>query len=272
MVDPEKPSTPVSGREYRWLKEPVEETVESRIRTPRGYERTPLKPGSFGAWLRNLPLRPGRPPVTLYNGRKKFNQSAHFAVLLIDVGDKDLQQCADAVMRLRAEYLLSRGCESSIAFHFTSGDLAKWSDWRSGIRPRVQGNNVSWSRTGDPDGSYRNFRKYLDIVFSYAGSASLSRELETVADPLLVEEGDVFIQGGFPGHAVIVIDVAEDRRGERIFLLAQSYMPAQDIHILRNPGSRINPWYPAAPRGTLATPEWTFRYENLKRFPSVDCR
>jgi hypothetical protein len=49
-------------------------------------------------------------------------------------------------------------------------------------------------------------------------------------------------------------------------------MPAQDVHILRNPGSFINPWYPAASRGTLLTPEWTFRYENLKRFPSVDCR
>ena len=48
--------------------------------------------------------------------------------------------------------------------------------------------------------------------------------------------GDVFIKGGFPGHAVVVLDMAEnDRTGQRVFLLAQSYMPAQDIHIMKNP-------------------------------------
>jgi Domain of unknown function (4846) len=81
----------------------------------------------------------------------------------------------------------------------------------------------------------------------------------------------VFIRGGFPGHAVLVVDVAENASGKRIFLLAQSYMPAQDIHILRNPNARIDPWYHAVDRGNLVTPEWTFQYTDLKRIRHVPC-
>jgi len=47
-----------------------------------------------------------------------------------------------------------------------------------------------------------------------------------------IEPGDVMIRAGSPGHAMLVVDVAEDERGRRIYLLAQSYMPAQDIHIV----------------------------------------
>jgi hypothetical protein len=40
--------------------------------------------------------------VLLYNGAPKFRQDVHAAVIDIDVGTRDLQQCADATMRLRA--------------------------------------------------------------------------------------------------------------------------------------------------------------------------
>ena len=204
----------------------------------------------------------------------KHNQSAHHAVFDIDVGSRDLQQCADAVIRLRAEYLftrLSEGAEcGDISFNFTSGDAARWSDWRRGIRPRVSGNRVSWNQTASADETYLNFRRYLNTVFTYAGTHSLERELLPVSDPARVEPGDVFIQGGFPGHAVIVVDVAEDERGRRVFLLAQSYMPAQDIHLLRNPASR-SPWYEAASSGRLLTPEWEFSFSDLRRFGDSEC-
>ena len=52
-----------------------------------------------------------------------------------------------------------------------------------------------------------------------------------------------------------------------MFLLAQSYMPAQEIQILRNPVAE-SPWYRAAASGPLPTPEWPFRYEELRRFPA----
>jgi len=82
--------------------------------------------------------------------------------------------------------------------------------------------------------------------------------------------GDVFIQGGSPGHCAIVVDMAENTTtGERLFMLAQSYMPAQEIHILKNlENHEISPWYPLDFSGVLATPEWTFQADDLKRFPN----
>jgi len=90
-----------------------------------------------------------------------------------------------------------------------------------------------------------------------------------VRNPAQVRIGDVFIRGGFPGHAVIVVDVAENQQGQRIFLLAQSFMPAQQIHVLRNPTSSLTPWYLAKQHGPLATPEWLFDYRDLKRFVRI---
>ena len=80
--------------------------------------------------------------------------------------------------------------------------------------------------------------------------------------------GDVFIRAGSPyGHAVIVVDMAEnDTTGEKVYMLAQSYMPAQDIQILVNREEReISPWYRLG-EGPVETPEWTFSPADLRRF------
>src|SRR5262249_28354268 len=77
------------------------------IPVPDGYVRIGVDKSSFGNWLRGLPLKKNK-TVYLYNGMKKEDQSAQFAVIDISTGDKDLQQCADAVMRFRAEYLFAQ--------------------------------------------------------------------------------------------------------------------------------------------------------------------
>lgn len=254
---------------YGWFpRSDPSQTILARIVPPPGFERMALPEGSFGEWLRNLPLKPGRPPVRLYDGRSKSNQDAHVAVVDIDVGSSDLQQCADAVIRLRAEYLWSRHDFPAIHFRFTSGDPAAYVNWRDGERPRVSGSRVRWTRAAAPDPTYEGFRGYLVSVFTYAGSLSLARELTPVADGRDVRPGDVYVQGGSPGHAVLVLDVAtESTSGRRVFLLAQSYMPAQDVHVLRNPRDRERlPWYTTDFGDTLETPEWTFRARDLRRF------
>lgn len=240
----------------------------SNITLPEGYQRCNFGSLSFEAWLRSLPLKAPDSAVMLYDGTRKPNQSAHTRVIDIDAGSRDLQQCADAVMRLAAEFLYQSGRWDDIAFDFTSGDRAAWNRWSLGWRPRVSGNEVRWKKTAEIDSSYRSFRKYLNTVFSYAGSYSLSRELVRVPDADSLRIGDVFIQGGFPGHAVMVVDVAiHARSGDKVFLLAQSYMPAQDIHILKNPGDAgLSPWYKIHKNDPLVTPEWTFEWSNLKRF------
>ena len=260
----------VFALEYSWLENynPTQ-TIEQRIPTPKGYERVPVPAGSFQEWLRKLPLKPEGAEVLLFNGDKKSRQNLHVAVVDLDVGTQDLQQCADAVMRLRAEYLNSQQRYEAIHFNFTSGDRASFQQWSQGYRPKIKGNQVRWQKTKAPSSSYHSLRRYLNSVFMYAGSYSLEKELKSVAALDKMHIGDIFIQGGFPGHAVIVVDMAQHTRdGQKIFMLAQSYMPAQDVHVLKNPSKwRSTPWYDLDFEQELRTPEWTFQQDDLKRFP-----
>jgi|ETNmetMinimDraft_26_1059896.scaffolds.fasta_scaffold19553_3 hypothetical protein len=261
-----------AGSDYPWLPEASDPrtALSDRISPPDGWQREPIEEGSFAAWLRGLPLMPDGSPVLLHDGGRKGRQDVHVAVVDVDVGTRDLQQCADAVMRLRAEYLFAAGRADEVHFNFTSGDEARWDRYRQGYRASVKGNDVSWPRRAEPDASHASFRRYLDLVFTYAGTHSLSKELDPVDDPAAVRAGDVFIQGGFPGHAVLVVDTAVNpATGERAFLLVQSYMPAQQIHLLKAPGSPLGAWYPAAVGDTLATPEWVFAPSDLRRFPAA---
>jgi hypothetical protein len=108
----------------------------------------------------------------------------------------------------------------------------------------------------------------MDYVFSYANTRSLNQELSPVTNILEMQIGDVFIQTGNPyGHAVIVVDMAENpETNEKVFMLAQSYMPAQDIQILVNRNhTGISPWYELG-EDQIDTPEWTFYSGDLKRF------
>jgi hypothetical protein len=245
------------------------ETLEARFAPPAGFERLRVESGAFGAWSRGLPLYPGRPEVMLFDGRPKRNQTAQLAVIDIDVGARDLQQCADAVMRLWAEHRWGRGDVAALCIPLTSGDPIPWRRWKSGDRPVVEGRRVRWSSAGTPSGDHAAFRRYLDFVFIYAGSASLQRYMVDRVTEDAILPGDTFVQGGFPGHAVIVLDVAQDAKGRRVFALAQSYMPAQQIHVLDNPASPGSPWYSLRSGEKLVTPEWTFPPHSLRRFKAV---
>lgn len=256
---------------YTWLQD-AENSSESALRhqipVPDGFERLPVAAGSFAEWLRYLPLLPANTKVMLFNNTEKPYQDGAFRVVNIDIGNADLQQCADAIMRLKAEYHYSKNEYDKIHFNYTSGDKVSFDDWRKGRQPKVSNSKIYFtSATGNTDNSYTNFKKYLRSVFMYAGTASLSKELK-MRSLSQMQIGDVFIKGGFPGHAVLVMDMAENpQTGERVFLLAQSYMPAQSIHILRNPNNNaLSPWYSTQLGDMLYTPEWDFAADALKYF------
>lgn len=213
-----------------------------QIPTPIGFERKKDSATSFSLWLQNLPLKKDK-TVFLFNGTPKTNQAAQYAVLDIPVGTQDLQQCADAVMRLRASYLFDRGQYDSIVFVDNEQKAYRFT--------------APYSRD--------HLDSYLQQVFGMCGTASLSKQLKQVPDLTDIKPGDVFIRGGFPGHAVMVVDMAIDKKSAKRFLLAQSYMPAQDIHLLVNlMDNTLSPWY-AIPTGTkLFTPEYTFTTNELK--------
>lgn len=219
------------------------ETIKS-IPPPEGYERIILSQKSFGEWLRTIHLKKDG-HVYLYDGSLKKNQSAQFAVLEIPVGTKNLQQCADAVMRMRAEYLFDQGRYNEIVFRDNNDESYAW-----------KGKD-----------NKQTFNNYLEIVFGMCGTASLEKQLKPVNDCQEIQPGDVFIKGGFPGHAMIVVDVAINKKGKKIFMLAQSYMPAQDIHIVKNPLSEnISPWYEISEPNEVVTPEWVFTHSQLRKW------
>ncbi len=221
------------------------------IPVPEGFQRISVEPNSYGDFLRNLPLKQGDNIVLLYDGTPKNYQGAQFAIVDIDVGTRDLQQCADAVMRLRGEYLFAQKQFTNIHFNFLSDGKAR-----------------HFTSYAKGDYSYKKFRKYMNYIFAYANTASLKREMTPVTDLQQMQIGDVFIQQGRPyGHAITVMDMAENEKGEKIFLLSQSYMPAQDIHILNNlTNTQLSPWYRMPFDTELRTPEWTFNKQDLKRF------
>jgi len=241
-------------------------TVNERILVPEGFERVRVEAGSFGEYLRELPLKPHGSNVMYYNGDSK-PRDVHEAVIDMDVGDRDLQQCADSIIRLRAEYLYGKGLYGRIHFNFTNGFNADYSTWMKGSRIKVSGNKAYWVEQGSSSKDYASFRKYLDIVFAYAGTLSLSKEMESIPVEQM-RSGDVFIYGNTPGHCVIVADMAENKStGEKRFILAQGYMPAQEMHILKNPANTEgDPWYPVNFGETLSTPEWEFTKNQLMRF------
>jgi len=205
------------------------------IPLPEGYTRIQTEKKSFGEWLRNVPLKKSK-TVYLYDGSIKKDQSAQYAVLNIAVGNKDLQQCADAVMRLRAEYLFTQKRFDEISFR--------------------DNNNRDYSFSLPADKPH--FNKYLEKVFSYCGTISLEKQLHRISRVNNVHIGDVLIQGGSPGHAMLVIDMAMNKDKKKIYMLAQGYMPAQDIHIVVNQmAPQLSPWYEMNDE-TIYTPGWIF--------------
>jgi Domain of unknown function (4846) len=214
------------------------------IPLPAAYECIQNEKNSFAAWLENVALKKDK-TVYIYDGSPKHNQTAQFAVLDISVGKKNLQQCADAVMRLRAEYLFSQKKFEEIIFRDNVNGLYKF------MQPYTKENLII----------------YLDIVFGMCGTASLSKQLKAKSNFNELEAGNVLIRGGFPGHAVIVMDVAINKEGNKIYLLAQSYMPAQDIHVLQNPtNEKLSPWYEINDEDLISTPEYLFYKKELMQW------
>jgi len=242
------PSVAPATTRYAWQPQTQADSLQTRIAPPPGFGRVAVAPDSWAAWLRGLPLKPAGAPVLLFSGAPKWRQDVHVAIIDIDVGSRDLQQCADAIMRLRGEWQFAAGRFGDIGFNYTDGKRRAFASRRKT--------------------DYASFRKYMTLVFAYAGTYSLEHELKPVALGDM-QIGDVFIKGGFPGHAVLVADMVESKEtGEKRFLLIQSYMPAQEMHVLKNPAAADgSPWYPAAFAGPLVTPEWTFPEGALHRWP-----
>jgi predicted esterase len=237
---------------------------------PSGFARVDVAEGTFGAMLRSLPLAPAGTPVVDYRGIPLYDHGKHWgigAVADIDVGNKDLQQCADAIIRLHAEWRYGRG-QRDIGYRSVSGVRVGYKAWLAGERPVVSGKDIVMKRSAPPHADdHATFRAYLDELFNWAGTASVERDAMKI-DLDDVRAGDFFVLTGQPfGHAVLVLDVAKHADGRTALLLGQSYMPAQSFSILR-PNENKDAWF-IVDKGAqyVDTPFWKpFPKSALRRF------
>jgi len=213
------------------------------IPLPTGFERIKVSQNSFEEFVRHLPLKKDK-TIYLFNGQPKKNQDEQFAVLDISVGNKDLQQCADAIMRVRAEFFYAN----------KQFDNIKFTD------------NAGKAYTVRQNASRKEFDEYLENVFAHCGTLSLEKQLQRRTSISDMQVGDVFIKGGSPGHAMMIVDMATNAKGEKIFLLLQGFMPAQSIHIVKNlEYGNLSPWY-MVKNDVIMTPDWDFQPSQLKHW------
>lgn len=211
------------------------QTVQTETPAPEGYVR--VETDGWGEWLRGLPVLPEGSPVLKEDGTPKPNQRAHHRVINMPV--LPYQECADSVMRLRAEYLVS----AHKTFRFSGMSFSK--------------------------GSRGALDRFLRRLFVMKGTLNLASEMTTPpAWEGRVQPGDVLVRGGSPGHAVMVLDVVQNGRSRKL-LLGNGFMPAQQFHVLRNPKGGV--WFdeaelytPAGLRIPLAG--ITFNHNHLRRF------
>ncbi len=281
-ASPASRATPAPGdvpplASYPWLSErrlgwpePAARAHE-RFAPPPGFARVPLAPGSFGAWLRALPLAAADAEVRSFRGAL-LREAGHpnvAAVAALDVGSEDVQQCADSIVRLHAEWRWSRG-DRAMSYRAASGAAMPYERWARGDRPSPEALSLRWGPRAAPNASYASFRSFLTEVFRYANTGSLAVQGGKVA-PAELRPGDFFVAPGAPGHAVLVLDLAADGAGRRAALLGQGFMPAQNFHVLRpDPAGAAGgegAWFLLdAEAPGVKTPFWpTFPWASLRR-------
>lgn len=241
-------------------------TIKSRVNIPLGYERVDYARGSFEDYLRNYKLKTFGSKIINYDYSEYFWQGGHIGILEIPVPKNGLQQCADALIRIRSEYLWNNNRKDEIGFNFTSGHYCSWQKYAEGYRPKINGSKVTFSKTANANHSKNNFYKYLNLIYMYSGTLSLYYELKSVNAKDL-QLGDMLIKGGSPGHIVMIADEVVNNKGEKLFLLFQGNTPAQSVHLVKNlEDETISPWYQLENDAVISVSNYTFGNSKFVRF------
>lgn len=242
-------------------------TIKSRVDVPNGYKRIEYPAGSFQDYLRNYKLKPYGTKIINYDNTEYFWQRGHIGVLEIPVPKNGLQQCADALIRVRSEYLWDNGRKNEIGFNFTSGHYCSWEKYADGYRPKIKGNKVTFHKTALTNHSKQNFYKYLNLIYTYSGTLSLYHELPKINNAKNLKIADMLIVGGSPGHIVMICDEAVNDQGSKLFLLFQGNTPAQSVHLVKNlENSEISPWYYLGKDAVIPVSNYTFYDSKFVRF------
>ena len=241
-------------------------TISTRVKVLKGYNRVVYTKGSFEDYLRNYKLKTFGSKIINYDNTKYFWQGGYIGILEIPVPKNGLQQCADALIRIRSEYLWDSNRKDEIGFKFTSGHYCSWTNYAEGFRPNINGNKVEFHKTASKNHTKENFYNYLNLIYMYSGTLSLYNELKSI-DAKDLKIGDMLIKGGSPGHIVMIADDVINENGEKLFLLFQGNTPAQSVHLVKNlENSVISPWYQLEDDAVIPVSNYTFSSAKFVRF------
>jgi hypothetical protein len=271
VIAPEAPA-PMTAADrvngYAWLSKAQQNDyvpLAEYLVVPAGFQRVEESTEGFADWLRHLPIAPVGTPVTAWNGKVVLSgeDAKLAAVIALQPRSARLLAGPNMLLRLRAEYEWSTGSAESIAFHLTSGHLVAWKAWAKGVRPVIDGREVSFKETGLKDDSRSNFCAYLETLFNCTSALSLLDDTRPVENATLTP-GDVFLTRGRGSQPLMVLDVATDSAGEVRVLLGRGGVPAQTFHVLR--GADGSPWFSVTQRGSIEFDGQTYDVKHLRRW------
>ena len=250
-----------------------QETIESKFPIPDGFEREIVS--DYHKWIITQPLKEDN-KVLYYDGDEKPNYDIWAAVFDYDLGTHEYHQCADASMYLNAKYNWETNSFSKLSFHSCSGDLINYEDYLKGASYKPINNGQNLDTKIYPENSridnLNTFKNWMITVWRWANTWSLVNRNDVKSINIMdLRPGDIFIQASdrceVVGHAVSVVDIIINKEtGNKKYMLAQSYMPGQEQHVLLNQETG-DIWYDLN-GNDINTPEWDdpFVSTNLKRF------
>ena len=246
------------------LLSPEGETLETRILTPDGFERVPVEKGSFGEYLRNYPLLPDDIKLPVYDGTT-FNSTDVATIFDISLEADGYQQCADSIIRLYSDYFYETNQFERINYMFSNGDECSYERWRKGKRMLTFLSFSCEIPAALPDKSEQQYRNYLKEVMRYAGTLSLQKESEVIS-PDELRIGDIICNDT---HVVMIADAAVNEKGEKCYLIGQSFIPSVCFHILtKTEGRDISPWFTEEQfkNDTFTVGSFTFEKNDIRRW------
>jgi len=221
----------------------AQETVGQIPLPSADYHRIRAEPGSFAAWLRQLPLKKCNLPVLDYRGRifKTTGDSVVGFIVDLDIKGRRLEQCMDILVRLYADYLWQSRQVADLVLPLPGGYRLAWADWRKGFRPSFKGIEVQLNLSTKADSSETSFRRFLNTVFAESHTQQFYYAYKPIA-PEKVAIGDFIVKKGTKGHAVIVADMAVNQHGDLIALVGNGDTPACQFFLINSKKDQI--WVP----------------------------
>lgn len=224
-------------------------TIREVFTPPSGFKRIHLEESSFGHYLRNLPVVDSVVVLTFKGATFKVaNDTTVAGVIPVAIEGKSLWHCMDILQVLHMDYLESNNRKQEISYPLPEGTSLSWLEWQNGVRPVFKGLKfVKESRHPKlvsvykivQDSSVKNFRRYCNTIFEFSGTQTFWHNSPHIK-LAEIQPGDFIVKKGDKGHAVLIVDLAINEKGEKVALIGQGDTPACQFYLLMK---EHNPWF-----------------------------